>query len=1085
MDHNCTKMIDEDEFLREFDALINSALLRHNIILKDEQQNELENHINEAIVEKEKAKLSDSQFIHNSSCKNYYDNYLSNKLKSDNDNFHYNRCRRCCCCYQHNSIITNSSSPVIASTRVEKIQSCLTNKDNCIISSNSIATSNNNKSSTSTNSSSSSSSGICEESSSSSSKKSNNRQINSKANQIEINLDKKHRNNNKYINKQLKAQQNDKENENILKQEKERKRSKKSQHSSRTIYSKDDQHFCAINNRLNEREACSINLNDNFHSNVSVLLETFNHNEQHSNEISLNRTLKSKDNLISTNKCEQDRIANDKKTHLQDQIDQHKYIAKGPNEDDTDLDVSDLTQSTSSIQPNTYRTTTTKRTSNKQFKSNKFKNKFSKSQQQQQQQGSTINTDVPELLTQLLLLNLIKSSKRNECSLLNKRTKSSISARPFELTSFILSSKSTKSSNKKFNHLVSYMVKVIKEFLDSKQFEKIFKPYMSSLYKVKAANKTTRTSKSSMKSSTKSKNSTYEGYDFEANEGDDDVAIDANQSMNAELPRKSESELILESVFDNSKLSQTSSILLDKSEIKSYNELDHDDELNMNQDVDNESLDSSESIENFYSTSTKLNAFFYDEHHLDKKSNSSRLYKNKKRKSNKRPKMLEIPNIEDPLLFIDTLYNQLLEKSLNTTQTTTTTTTMSSSNYNCNCLSVNCNCDSIFLSESMSLYEQPLDLSPSSSSMITSSKSTSEHSTQNSINNNFKQPTENLVTCASDQANEEEHSVLSINTNNFYNNDDFSFINLYSNRTNLSDNSEFNSIDRNCLLSLNKNLIDWNYEEEDEEEKGDPNDDGTFDEEQNSPRFHTNNSGTDIESFSRNKTESNNAKSNDKCLLISSVSNMQNHSINIDEPIKLVDLREFNPLLNSDLNAMNSVFNENLNNIRAKLFSLNSLISILPSNLIYMPRNYLYNSYIYVNKNSLIFKHANESNEIRPKEDQNKFLNSSNQLVVPSVSSSALSSASNILTLLKNRNRLTFLFNSFIRTMKYLIVTKSVFLLPLLLLFLNAKLKQFYLTSSISSSSTLTPTLTTASTATAAVAATASLNSLLNYYYTR
>jgi len=36
-------MIDGDEFLREFDALINSALLRHNIILKDEEKNELEN----------------------------------------------------------------------------------------------------------------------------------------------------------------------------------------------------------------------------------------------------------------------------------------------------------------------------------------------------------------------------------------------------------------------------------------------------------------------------------------------------------------------------------------------------------------------------------------------------------------------------------------------------------------------------------------------------------------------------------------------------------------------------------------------------------------------------------------------------------------------------------------------------------------------------------------------------------------------------------------------------------------------------------------------------------------------------------
>jgi len=281
-------------------------------------------------------------------------------------------------------------------------------------------------------------------------------------------------------------------------------------------------------------------------------------------------------------------------------------------------------------------------------------------------------------------------------------------------------------------------------------------------------------------------------------------------------------------------------------------------------------------------------------------------------------------------------------------------------------------------------------------------------------------------------------------------------------------------MEKNCLLTLNKNLIDWNYEDEEEENTGNFDDDDdddvkTFEKELKSAQSNTNESDTS----KRTATNQNEIVSGKPGTEDNATNTHYNHSI------KLIDLREFNPLLNSEINTLNSVFNENLNNIRAKLFNLNSFISILPSNLIYMPRNYLYNSYIYVNKNSLIYKHVCGLNECKPNENETKFCSNSNNR------QSIVQSSSKILNSLKNRNRLNVLFNSFIRTMKCLIMTKSVFLLPFLLLFLNVKLKQFYLTSSISSSSTISPTLTTASTATAAVAATASFNSLLSYYFTR
>ena len=374
---------------------------------------------------------------------------------------------------------------------------------------------------------------------------------------------------------------------------------------------------------------------------------------------------------------------------------------------------------------------------------------------------------------------------------------------------------------------------------------------------------------------------------------------------------------------------------------------------------------------------------------------------------------LEIPNIEDPMQFIDNLYNQLVA--------------------------------------------------------------------------NHKNASDTKANASSDSYNED---ILSMNTFNV--NNDFSFIDLYSNATNESNSMSINTTmakDAGGVLSVrNKNLIDWNYDDNitnlntnlnNEDEENEEEDDNFF-----------KNSLTAAESL------------HDEAGQTTIISNEKDSVCNCD-----------NCCMNKE-----SALNQNSNDPKAKrpswlmLKLLNSCSDLKEErNLEIRPNNIS-------SRDHLIMK---------PRTNMSRFLSLGDFKTVP-----CLNASSNASTSIRSSTSTTYLpikkshtfpvvekkatavltvctcdqhkqvslpsqqkgsyvqvvFKSFIRSLKYFLSTKNILILPVIVVLLNMRLKrhsQFSISSGSAvslSNVMLTSSLTTAATASAARATTASLNSLISYY---
>jgi hypothetical protein len=191
----------------------------------------------------------------------------------------------------------------------------------------------------------------------------------------------------------------------------------------------------------------------------------------------------------------------------------------------------------------------------------------------------------------------------------------------------------------------------------------------------------------------------------------------------------------------------------------------------------------------------KSNSLTIQHHHLNN------LYSQNKSKNNKNPKfkrhqqsqinhrlnLLEIPNIDDPLIFIDNLYDQLLARRksvdqlenmdavvLNTSNSSSTKSTSNNFNSTIGC---NLSTDSVHDED---IENEELEINKPTITLF------EQDNPNNSLNNANNNP------------------------ELYYNQNDFSHINLYSDDTNVSDAVSLS--DETNLLDINQNLIDWNYD---------------------------------------------------------------------------------------------------------------------------------------------------------------------------------------------------------------------------------------------------------------------------------
>jgi hypothetical protein len=190
----------------------------------------------------------------------------------------------------------------------------------------------------------------------------------------------------------------------------------------------------------------------------------------------------------------------------------------------------------------------------------------------------------------------------------------------------------------------------------------------------------------------------------------------------------------------------------------------------------------------------KCNSLTIEHHQLNnlysttKSKNNKNLFLKRKQQShiNHRLNLLEIPNIDDPLIFIDNLYDQLLARRKSDHQLE--------------------NLNTILLNSSNSSSTK--STSNNFNSTIGCNLSTDSAHDEDIENEELEQniPTISIL--------QEENPNLSLsNPNNqelYYNQNDFSHINLYSIDTNVSD--AVSLANETNLLDINQNLVDWNYD---------------------------------------------------------------------------------------------------------------------------------------------------------------------------------------------------------------------------------------------------------------------------------
>ena len=189
----------------------------------------------------------------------------------------------------------------------------------------------------------------------------------------------------------------------------------------------------------------------------------------------------------------------------------------------------------------------------------------------------------------------------------------------------------------------------------------------------------------------------------------------------------------------------------------------------------------------------KSNSLTIQHHHLgnlhstgrSKNNKSLKLKRNQQYQINHRLNLLEIPNIDDPLIFIDNLYDQLLARR--------------KSDHHLENLNSN-----------------QLNTSNSSSTRSTSNNFNSTIGCNLSTDSVHDEEIENEELELNKQSVEQDNANLSLNNPNnhaellYYNQNDFSHINLYSIDTNVSD--ALSLANETNLLDMNQNLVDWNYD---------------------------------------------------------------------------------------------------------------------------------------------------------------------------------------------------------------------------------------------------------------------------------
>lgn len=318
--------------------------------------------------------------------------------------------------------------------------------------------------------------------------------------------------------------------------------------------------------------------------------------------------------------------------------------------------------------------------------------------------------------------------------------------------------------------------------------------------------------------------------------------------------------------------------------------------------------------------------------------------------STPKQKPLEIPNIEDPCLFIDTVYNQLLANKNNNNQ-----------------------------------EEEP----PQEIALALGSPSS----------------------CSSKTDEEEVNSIA--NSSRLFCANDFSFIDLYSDRTNEMTNLSNTLTIKDGCLNTKRNLIDWNYELDEELDEDD----------------------------------------NNTCYSLSSI-NFNNIKLDATLNDSLNSLKDLKEKLTLDQNWHKKFYTN-----KKISFSTSSLLTVQTNH----EKKYFQRFYSHGNLYSLGLEKQQQqvvkskSCLVESKENEKSFLGQ--------------------------------MWDSVMKSIKFILITKNVILLPIVLYFLNTKLKCISFTSSFSSSSRSalchavpTSSLTTAATATATAAATATLNSLVAYY---
>jgi hypothetical protein len=468
-----------------------------------------------------------------------------------------------------------------------------------------------------------------------------------------------------------------------------------------------------------------------------------------------------------------------------------------------------------------------------------------------------------------------------------------------------------------------------------------------------------------------------------------------------------------------------------------------------------------------------------------------------------RPSCLEMPNIDDPMLFIDNLYNQILAGKTTTT-TTTTTTRLNMAELVHGRAGNGCSSSSSNHSESVTV----------------SSPTTLHHH----------------YTAAA--------SLFSNNNNNSttfdVNSGDFSYIEMYSNATNETNSfvSENDTTVREAggvLGVKDKSLIDWNYEDNnftstasaqqqhhqqrefimDVDQTTDADcDEGALDEDEDA--------GTTAAFFNSQTTVISNNENNesecncDKCEKKSEDEIDRTVDFGTEDIAAVVTGSENTQLVNgktpswlmlkllnscSDLNEKKSFQKHRpKSSSRSPAYKMNRFLSLndfssavddqdlnvsissmrSSTSTTYLPMKAKY----HVAKRSCLFKPV----EINVNDTRNSCASSSAVTPLTVVSEAMSSPVASIPpnTTSAARSYIQLFYDSFVNSVKYVVVSRSFILVPVVLILLTMKTRRGLTISSASGVSLShvmqTSSLTTAARASATAAATATFNSLFSYY---